>query len=106
MAQPNGFAVSAYSRTSGDPTQEYPHARYDDFQRATDGAHHQEIIMSKPTQAGKNGGNSSVQEAKGSKSSSTASSGNASSAGKGNSQSTGSGSKSGTSAGKSSAKSK
>jgi hypothetical protein len=65
----------------------------------------QESIMSKPTQGGKNGGNSSVQEAKGSKSSTT---GNSSS-GKGNSQSaaapastTGGSSK----AGKSSSKSK
>jgi len=55
---------------------------------------HTEIIMSKPTQGGKNGGNSSLQEAKGSKSSSggAAPAGN-SGGGKGNSQSTGSGNK-------------
>jgi hypothetical protein len=51
-----------------------------------------EHIMSKPTQAGKNGGNSSLQEAKGAKSSSAGNSGGA----KGNSQSATAGGKAST----------
>jgi hypothetical protein len=59
------------------------HQVYDGFTLTNAELTYREIIMSKPTQGGKNGQNSSLEEAKGSKSSSAGNSGS----GKGNSQS-------------------